>query len=179
MGSMLKYSDNITPLSCRSYRPIASLCVPSVCACACACSRSTKREREKLEGAGRQSKRRRRNAKPHPVPRTGAFAQIVCAAFNRHIAYPAGGSLLLLLCRAIRLQSVSKERGGAPPTAAYRTRVSIRDRIMVIKVYIASSSGSTSVRVGRMAWLLCMRSELDSSAASRAREATERQLNFY
>lgn len=163
MGPMLKYSDNISLLACRSCRPTACLCVPCVDVSPSVCSRSTKTERERergkerLEGAGWQSKRRRRNAKLYPVPRTGAFAQIVCAAFIRRTAHQLGEVCCrrrrcCCPCRATRLQSVCKERGGGLSITAYRTRVSIRDLIMVIKVYIASTSGSISVRATRTAW---------------------------
>lgn len=53
---MLKCSDRITLLSCRSDRPIAPVCVLCVDVSPSVRSRSTKRESEELEGAGRQSR---------------------------------------------------------------------------------------------------------------------------
>lgn len=85
--------------------------------------------------------------KLHPVLRTGAFAQIACAAFIRHTAFQLGNFVVVFLSRLPSdppAHSLQEEAG--QPTAAYRTCVSTRDFNMVIKVYIASSSGSTSIK---------------------------------
>lgn len=53
MGTMLKYSDNITLFSCHHERPVTSVCVHvRASECVCSCSMERERGREGLEGAG-------------------------------------------------------------------------------------------------------------------------------
>lgn len=117
-GSILKYSDNITPLSCRPVGPIACPCVPCVDVSPAAPAPTRVGgggEMEQLQMGGEARRKRGGGGMQRSIhkPRTGAFAQIVCAAFSQtrsSLGQQQEVSCCWFLRRAVRLQSACKKK---------------------------------------------------------------------
>uniref|UniRef100_A0A3Q3MFH0 SH3 domain-binding glutamic acid-rich-like protein 1 n=3 Tax=Mastacembelus armatus TaxID=205130 RepID=A0A3Q3MFH0_9TELE len=148
MGSMLKYSDSITSLRCHYGRPTALYVRVRVSECVLYTHTQREREREReTRRGGVAEERRRRNAKLHP----GAENWSICADSLRCLTTDAQhfglGSLLLRVFFCLTPEQCACIASARSSANNKLTGLASHQGInMVIKVYIASSSGSTSIK---------------------------------